>query len=70
MRLHYRFDGAADAPVLALPSSLGTNGTFELSGVLLGQYELSAIRIETKGGMPTDRVWTATVPLVVGAAAA
>jgi 3-oxoadipate enol-lactonase len=49
MRLHYRLDGAADAPVLALPSSLGTSTELWTQNVGYLSERFRILRFDQRG---------------------
>ena len=49
MRLHYRLDGAADAPVLALPSSLGTSTELWTQNVEYWGERFRILRFDQRG---------------------
>jgi 3-oxoadipate enol-lactonase len=49
MRLHYRLDGAADAPVLALPSSLGTSTELWTQNVEFWGERFRVLRFDQRG---------------------
>ena len=49
MRLHYRLDGTADAPVLALPSSLGTSTELWTENVEYWGERFRILRFDQRG---------------------